>query len=356
MIVRITLLLSVLMLAACSGEEAAAPAGPRATPVTATAALRESVAVTESVVGRLEAASMPTVAAETSGRVQTLHVDAGETVSEGQLLLELDDSGQRLAVASTEAAVNRLRALLANQASTVRRLRDLSTQQSVSESMLEDAESQQRALAAQLAEAQAGLGEARRQMARTRVLSPAAGEIQQRMVSEGDYVAPGRALFSLVTPGRLRAYLPFPEYLAERIRAGQTVILYPAGRPQDAVESRVAELRPMVGGSSRAVEVIVDLDNPGTFRAGGSVNAELVLARRDGVMVPGISVVRRPAGSVVYVVDNGVARQQVVQTGVQRDGRIEITEGLEGGERVVADGAGFLTEGARIDVRGDFQP
>jgi RND family efflux transporter MFP subunit len=352
---RIALALFVLALAACSRDETSAPPGPRSTPVTVIEAMRETVLVTESVVGRLEAASMPTVAAETAGRVVEVRVDAGDSVSAGQVLLLLDASAQRLALASAEAAVGRLDALLANQRAHVRRLQDLATRQSVADSMLEDAKAQERALAAQLAEARAALDEARLQLERTRVTSPAAGAIQQRMVSKGDFVTPGRALFSLVAPGRMRAYLPFPEFLAGELRPGQTVLLHPAGRPEQTLESRVAELRPVVGDLSRAVEVIVDLDDPGGFRAGGSVNADLVLAEREGVMLPSLSVVRRPAGTVVYVVEDGVARQREVATGIQRGGRIEIRAGLEGGETVVADGAGFLTDGAPVEVRGAFR-
>jgi multidrug efflux pump subunit AcrA (membrane-fusion protein) len=50
-------------------------------------------------------------------------------------------------------------------------------------------------------------------------------------------------------------------------------------------------------------------------------------------------------------VDGETARQRRVETGVRTDGEVEVLHGLAGGERVVVDGAGFLTDGARISVR-----
>ncbi len=76
----------------------------------------------------------------------------------------------------------------------------------------------------------------------------------------------------------------------------------------------------------------------------------LVETRKRAVIVPGISVVRRPAGDVVYVIDSSKARARQVQTGHQDGGRIEIISGLDGNETIATDGAAFLTDGAKIKL------
>jgi hypothetical protein len=97
--------------------------------------------------------------------------------------------------------------------------------------------------------------------------------------------------------------------------------------------------------------VIVRFQSDGKFRGGGTVNAEVVTGRRaNAVMVPEQSVVLRPAGKVVYLVQGNRAAQRVVETGVKQDGWIEIVAGLAGGETVAADGAGFLTDGTAVAV------
>ena len=108
----------------------------------------------------------------------------------------------------------------------------------------------------------------------------------------------------------------------------------------------------MVGATSNAIEAIVPFQYPGTWMPGASVRGRVVVARRErSVVVPEISVVQRPAGEVVYTIENDTAREHVVRTGVRRDGWIEILEGLEAGAKLATDGAGFLTDGAVVRSR-----
>jgi multidrug efflux pump subunit AcrA (membrane-fusion protein) len=69
------------------------------------------------------------------------------------------------------------------------------------------------------------------------------------------------------------------------------------------------------------------------------------------VLVPDTSVVSRPVGKVVYLIDAGKASARPVETGTRRGGWVEVTKGLAGGETVASDGAGFLTDGARVTVK-----
>ena len=73
----------------------------------------------------------------------------------------------------------------------------------------------------------------------------------------------------------------------------------------------VTEVRPMVGTNNRAVEALVDLPAGSDWPRRRQRHGALVLASREGVVVPAASVVRRPAGDVVYVVTGGkVGRAQ----------------------------------------------
>jgi multidrug efflux pump subunit AcrA (membrane-fusion protein) len=62
-------------------------------------------------------------------------------------------------------------------------------------------------------------------------------------------------------------------------------------------------------------------------------------------------VVLRPAGKVVYLIADGKAKQQIVDVGSKQRGLVEITSGLQGGEILALDGAGFLTDGAMVNVK-----
>jgi RND family efflux transporter MFP subunit len=159
-------------------------------------------------------------------------------------------------------------------------------------------------------------------------------------------------MFELVSLKRLRAHVPFPENAAARVRIGLPVRLTTPTAPGETVIGTVSDIKPVVGASSRAVEALVRFDNLGNWQPGASVNAEVIIAERPGaVLVPETSVVARPAGKVVYLIENGKAVARVVETGVRSAGRIEVTKGLAGGETVAWDGAGFLTDGASVTVK-----
>ncbi len=347
------LVVALALVGGCAGDQRQSHTQlPAGTTVTVTTAAVRQVEVSEPTVGRLEAPAVPTVAAETAGQVLQVLKDAGEEVAANEVLAVLDDTLPVLAVEQSRANIARLEALLANQRLTVQRFEDLAQEQSVSQSLLDDAHAQLTVLEAQLREGRARLEDAEYNVTKTRIRSPAAATVQRRLVSVGDYVKVGDPMFELVSPRLLQAHLPFPEKLADELRPGLEVHLRLPSRPGQMVTGHLSEVRPMIGSANLAIEAIVNLENPGGWRAGGSVNASMVLETRDSVIVPAISVVRRPAGTVVYLVEGGRAVERAVEAGVRTDdGGIEIRSGLVGGETIVADGAGFLTDGAAVEVR-----
>jgi len=347
-------LLALAVLAAAAGcsrrDQADGPAFVRKTPVTVAQAVQERVEAIETTVGRLEATAAPALAAETSGRVIRLLVDGGSVVKQGQVLAELDGEPQRLAVASARASVERLEALLANQQRTVKRYQELRAK-AVSESMLEEAVAQQSARQAELNDARARLAEAEYRLDRTRIRSPADAIVERRLISVGDFVSPGTPVLTVVGTERMRAVLPFPERLSGQLQPGLAVTLDQPARPGEAVTGTITEVRPMVGTNNRAVEALVDLPTGTGWPPGGSVTARVVLAARDGIVVPSASVVRRPAGDVVYVLQGDQATERKVTIGIRTSQRAEVLTGVAAGETVVVSGAGFLTDGALVAVR-----
>jgi RND family efflux transporter MFP subunit len=337
--------------AGCGGNDKDdAGAFVRKTPVTVAQAAEQRVDAIEVTVGRLEATSAPALAAETSGRVVRLYVDGGSVVKQGQVLAELDGEPQRLAVASARASVERLEALLANQRRTVKRYEELRAK-AVSESMLEEAIAQESAREAELNDARARLAEAEYRLDRTRIKSPVDAIVERRLISVGDFVSPGTPVVTIVGKGSLRVVLPFPERLSGQLKPGLAVTLDQPARPGQTVTGTITEVRPMVGTNNRAVEALVELPAGSDWPPGGSVTARVVLASRDGVVVPAGSVVRRPAGDVLYVVKDDKVAERKVTVGIRTEERAEVLAGVEAGETVVLSGAGFLTDGALVTVR-----
>ncbi|MBI4756934.1 MAG: efflux RND transporter periplasmic adaptor subunit [Betaproteobacteria bacterium] len=341
-----------LLLTACGDRPEEKKAGPPPTLVTVTQAAVTTLEVTEDTLGSLEAVIDPTVRAEVAGRVLKVMVRPGDKVRRGQALVSLDDTDLAIQTRGEAAETARLEALLAQQEKLLERQKSLVARGFISRNAVDDATAQRDALRAQLAVARARADAGRSSLSRTAVSAPVEGEVEVQIVAPGDYVKVGDPLIRLVSNRRLRAHLPYPESAAARLKPGLRVRIASPQNPGRAVEGVIDDIRPTVTESSRALDVIARFDNEARLLAGGTVSASVVVARREGaIVVPEQSVVLRPAGRVVYEIAEGRARQRVVETGSRRDGRVEIVSGLAGGETLALDGAGFLTDGAAVNVK-----
>jgi RND family efflux transporter MFP subunit len=339
---KLLLLLPLALLAACGKQEAPKKSGPPPALITTTQASLGEFEVIEETLGTLEVLADPKIGAEVAGRVERVLARTGKAVKTGELMAVIDAGNAALQHRADAAEAQRLEALAERQLTLV-------AKGFLSQSAGETATAQR-----DVARARADIS--RRNLDKTRVLAPIDGVVETQIVAPGDYVKVGDPLFQLVAPHRLRAHLPFPERAAERLKQGMAVRLTSPTAPGKVYESRIREIRPLVATGSRSLDVLVDLDNDGQLRGGGTVNAAVVLsARAEAVTAPEQSVVLRPAGKVVYVVAEAdgkkVARQRVVTTGAKRGGKVEILSGLAGGETLALDGAGFLTDGAAVAIK-----
>jgi len=315
---------------------------------------RQPVEETEWAVGVIESRAAPPVAAEVAGKVVRLAVDEGATVEKGATLAELDSKQYRFGNSADQSEVVRLVALTKNKQSEFERAKRLQAEKLISQEQLETVATDLDALKAQVDGARARAGDSSRRLGEARIVAPFKGEVAKRYVDVGAYVQVGTAVFDLVDMENLRVRLPFPEYRAPRLKPGLTVRLTSAAATGAPVTAKIGELQPGVNRNNRSLTVIVDFTNPGDWRPGASVRADVVLeTRANALMVPQVAVVRRPAGDVLYVINGKKVREQLVRRG-QRNGKlVEILEGLKGGEKIAVDGAGFLTNGATVAIAAD---
>ena len=338
-----------LALAACGKpdtDDAATPAS-----MAVSLARAESRMIERSVIasGPVSAWEEMQLGVELSGvRVTALHVDVGQSVKKGQVLLELDhrtlDSDLRQAQAS--AAEADAGVVLAQ--SNLNRGQALVREKLISASAFDE-------LRAGLVQAQARQATARaardgvqlrRDFAALR--APDDGVISKRLVQPGQVVAAGSELLRLIRQGRLEWRAELSETELARVAPGAKVLLSAAGK---VIEGRVRAVTPGVDSQTRTGTIYVDLPAPGALQAGSFVEGRIITSASNGLVVPAAAVVQRDGYAYVFTVDdkNTVHRVRVA-TGATQDGRIEILSGLKPGTAVVERGAGFLGDGDLVRV------
>ncbi len=351
---RIDLVRSSLLAVALAAAAGTAAAQGRVIRITTAEAKQATIEQTEWAVGVIESRLSAQVAAEVAGKVVRVLADEGQGVEAGQVLAEIESRQYHLSQDADQADAGRLSALLRNKQLELDRARQLVAERLVAAERVDGIEAELDALKQQLEGARAQVGESDRRLGKTRITAPVRAEIAERLIDVGDYVQVGTVAFDLIDVQHLRVKLPFPEYRAPELSAGLKVRLTSAAAGDQAVESTITEIRPSVNPANRSVSVIIDFDNPGIWRPGASVRAEVVLSlRENSVTVPQVAVVRRPVGDVVYVIKDKKAEERLVRRGLRSGAMAEILDGLKAGEIVAVDGAGFLTQGGSVAVVGD---
>lgn len=343
---------AVLLLTACSEAETdETEAGPPAPRVTVMTTELQQVEDVERSLGRLRARADTTISAEVEGRLIEIRVSEGDEVELGEELAVIDPLDFELQLSQARAEIGQLTAEIETKEAEVDRQRQLREGGHVPEAVMQQTESDLVSLEQSLIMARARLASSQLNRDRSTILAPFAGRVDVRHVSEGEYMSPGQEMFRIVRGDRLEVEMPFPERLSERLEVGQAVRLYGNGADEATVETEVSSLLPTVGAESRAIVALAELSNPGDWRPGGSVHAEVVLEMRESVVVPGQAVVLRPDGDVVYVEEEGVAVETPVVLGRRTASWVELREGVEPGQRVIIDGAGFLADGVVVEAQ-----
>jgi membrane fusion protein (multidrug efflux system) len=306
-------------------------------PVEVAVAKVEPVTDAIDATGAVEAMQSIELRPEVEGRLVQIYAREGAVVGRGAPLFKVDDGELRAQVARAEAERD-----LAQQALT--RTRQLLQQNATSASELERAEATARST-------QAALDLLQLRLQRTTVRAPFSGVVGQRLVSLGDYVTSASRLITLQTYDPQRAVFTVPERYADRVAVGQRVQFTVAALPGKTFSGVVDFVDPVVQLPGRTVLVKARVPNPRReLQTGMFIEARLSTnTRPNAVVVPEDGVVMSLNQRVAWVVtpDNKVERREV-KLGVRRTGFVEITEGVQGGEKVVVGGAERLQPGMTV--------
>lgn len=326
------------------------------------AILARSVRVTGTLAAREEIAISSAVPEQ---RVAEVNVEEGDSVRAGQLLARLETQGLDAQVRQAEAALARARAAVgqheavnAESQASLRRIEPLGESGTVSEQQIDERRSQAdsaaanlRAAHAEVAQTLAQLADARHQRSKADIYAPFSGVIAERAAHKGA-LSGGDPLFRLIRDGLIELDGEVAEADLPDIQLGQTVRVQVTGH-SSPVEGRVRLIAPKVDPRSRLGRVRIALTPSPLLRAGAYAQATLDLENlKIAVTLPAraLSVVDATRASVMQVDDEGVIVRRMVATGRRSGDLLEITSGLQAGERVVANASAFVREGDVVTV------
>lgn len=273
----------------------------------------------------VEAVNQATLAAQVSGRVVEVHVDAGQVVRKGDLLMRID------AREATEAAAG-ASAQYVNARANHQRLLSLRQQGFVSQAAVDKAKADLEAAQATQGQTAVGVGHAT-------VRAPISGIVAQRLTELGEMAVPGKPLLAIYEPNGLRVTASIPQYRLSQMRSvRQARVEFPElGK---SVEATSVTVLPTADSATHVSPVRVGLPaGIVDIVPGMHARVHFIVGRASKLTVPQTAIVRRGELAAVYIQNEQetLSLRQLRLGEAVGAGEVEVLAGLQPGERVVLD-------------------
>ena len=321
--------------------------------VTVVAPGRDSVMRAINATGTLAARrEIPVGVVGEGGRVLMVYVDAGDWVTQGEVLVRVDRSVQTQQAAALEAQIGVARADLQLAQSELDRAAQLVDRGFISKADVDRKTATRDAARARVSVANAQLAETRARNARLDVRAPVSGYVLERNVETGQTVSAGSGiLFRIAKDGQLELQAKLSEDDLAQIAVGIPASVTPVGVDR-VFEGNIWQISPMIDAQSRQGMARVALPFDTALRPGGFASVEIKSGAMTAPVLPESAVQTGRNGSFVYIVGkNDKVQQRPVKIGPVTANGLIIEEGLDGSERVVLYAGGFLNPDETINPK-----
>jgi len=209
--------------------------------------------------------------------------------------------------------------------------------------------------AARTAQAQQRVATLDAQLSYATIRSPITGIVTDQYQYEGEFASAGGKLVTIADTSTVIVKAPFADTAVAELKTGDTVTVVPTDSSAEEMHGQVTLLGRSSDPTNRTVEVWVTLGNEdGKLRANGAAQVTVLAnAKNDAIVVPATAVTLETSnaneGTVMVVGTDNVAHETKVTTGIRTADKIEIVEGLKGGETVVVQGNYALPDGTKVE-------
>ena len=315
--------------------------------------------------GYVVARTKASVSSKILGRLAWIGVTEGSQVRLNQIIARLESADYEAALLAANATVAQLDAQHVQAQRDLKRAQSLRQQNLVSDADLESAETKVEVSLAQAnaARAQAKLAEAT--LENTRVRAPFSGTVLRKDAEVGEIVAPSSAgggltrtaIVTMADLSTLEVEVDVNEAYIAQVVNGQPARITLDAYPDTSFAGRVRQVVPTADRQKATVLVkvsILDRDPRILPEMGAKVvfeahDAQVAAAPRR-VFVPEAAIIQSGGRAFVWIMQDGAVRQQAVDVGPARGDRIEVRQGLLGGESLVLSPPAGLKDGSKVKL------
>jgi RND family efflux transporter MFP subunit len=334
-----------------SAGDPAAGGAPHAMPVQVKIAQAENIPETTEYLSVLKSRHSATIHPHVEGYITKIYVKAGEHVTAGTALIQIDPLKQLATVSSQEAARAAQEANVRYAQIQLDRVRKLFAAGVVPKAEVDNAQTNYDAAVAQLKALSDQVNQQQVELHYYRVAAPMDGIIGDIPVHVGDRVAVTTLLTTVDEPGPLEAYIYVPAERSRSLKMGLQVHLSDDAGIKVA-DTRLTFLSPQVDTETQTVLAKAAVENPRGLRVAQQLRAQVVWSTHEGPVIPILAVTRISGQFFAFLAvkeGNGtVARQRLLKVGDTVGNDYVVLDGVKPGDHIVVSGLQFLQDGAPV--------
>jgi len=191
------------------------------------------------------------------------------------------------------------------------------------------------------------------QMAKMAVKVPFEGVIVELPYhTDGVRIDQGQELFKVMQYDQLLMDVKLPEKYLSEVTLDQTVQISNYNVSRDTVYGRISQISPIVNADTRTFQSTLQINNEKRLlRPGMFIKAFILSEKRDStIVIPKETVISRQNGKVVFTVENGIATEKTITTGLENMNVIEVVSGLKVNDRLVVSGFETLRNKSKVSI------
>lgn len=197
------------------------------------------------------------------------------------------------------------------------------------------------------------------QLSYATIRSPITGIVTDQFQYEGEFASAGGKLVTIADTSTVIVKAPFADTAVAELKTGDPVTVVPTDASAEEMHGQVTLLSRSSDPTNRTVEVWVTLGNgDGKLRANGGAQVTVFAnSKNDAIVIPVSAVTLETSnadeGTIMVVDAQNVAHETTVKIGIRTADKVEIIEGLQGGETIVVEGNYALPDGTKVEIATD---
>jgi len=196
------------------------------------------------------------------------------------------------------------------------------------------------------------------QLSKLKIAAPFDGIITDiPYYTEGVKVPANSEIVHIMDFSTLNMEVNLPGKKLGEVQTGQSVRVYNYEYPEKILNGTITQVSPALNSDTRTFKASIEIENPNwLLRPGMFVKSEIITKRKeDTIVIPKDVILTRRNRKIVFIVDQGYARDRRIETGLENPNYVEVLRGLEKNNRLVTKGFETLIDGSKVRISQEGQ-